>query len=355
MPAPATVWFNKNLSSIYQVIEILHREQRPNELRVLCSHTNIDCPALDVADISELEPRGLSERDYLTYCLDIIARHQVEVFIPGKYLSSIVRERARFESVGAKVVAAADAPTLKLLNNKAKTYAALHEASDGTGTGLRLPEYRRVQSLAEFDAAYADLRDRHPRLCFKPTESMFGLGFRIVSESGGSLQRLLSGDPLKIDLQEARRCFAESPTFQELLVMQYLPGVERSVDCLAKEGELIRCVIRRKPESSERGQLIECNPAVERDVRTITRHLRLSGLFNVQFKDVDDQPYLLEINPRMSGGIAMACLSGVALPLWAIRLELGTATPDEIPQAVCGQHVKEVGRAVLLTRNSDAR
>jgi len=342
MAEPATVWFNKNLSSTGQVIEILRREQRPEELRIVCSHTHPDCPALRMANVSELEPKELSEKDYIAYCLTIIRRHNVRVFVPGKMVEAVARERERFESEGVRLLIAADAATLGLLKDKARTYEAISEIS------VRLPEYIRINSLAEFDAAYAELRMRHKSVCFKPTESMFGLGFRLVKEDCGSLQRLFSGDPIGISLEEARRCFAEVTRFRDVLVMQYLPGAERSVDCLAQTGKLIRCVVRRKPDVSEGAQLLESHPQIEQAVSRLTSHLGLTGLYNVQFKDNGSEPYLLEINPRMSGGMPMACLSGVVLPLWGIRLLLGTAVPEDVPKPVYGSRVKEIGRAICL-------
>ena len=95
---PATIWFNKNLSSTYQVVEILRREQRPGELRIICSHTHPDCPVLRLADACELEPKGLGEQDYIAYCLEVIGRQQVRVFVPGKMLSSVASAVERFES-----------------------------------------------------------------------------------------------------------------------------------------------------------------------------------------------------------------------------------------------------------------
>lgn len=45
---------------------------------------------------------------------------------------------------------------------------------------------------------------------------------------------------------------------------------------------------------------------------------------NIQFKYLDDIPYFLEINTRMSGGIQMSCLaSGVNIPNLAINKLLG--------------------------------
>lgn len=342
MQAPRTVWFNKNISSTYQVIEILRCEQRAGELRLVCTHSHPHSPVLGLADVGDLEPKGLSDHDYIQYCLEFIRRHDVQVFVPGKRVSVISAEIARFEQAGVRMLVAAGSSTLHILNDKARTYRAVE------GLSVPLPEYRVVNSLDAFDAAYTDLLARGFRVCFKPAASMFGLGFRIITEQGGNLKRMLSGDPLSIDLQDARRCFAESSKFRDVLVMQYLPGAERSVDCLAHAGELVCSVVRRKPDVAEGAQLLECNSPVEQMVRQLTQHLQLNGMFNVQFKDDGETPHLLEINPRMSGGLPMACLSGVAFPLWAIRLALGTATPLDVPHPSCGMRVKEVGRAVMI-------
>jgi len=338
----ATVWLNKSLSSTFDVVEILRGAQQGDELRILCSHTDPDFPAARVADRFEVEPKGLSEAAYLDYCLDVIRRHRVDVFLPGRNLRAIVRERPRFEAAGVRLLAAADAATLQLLEDKAALYAAL-------GPNLvALPDYEVVTDRAGFDAAYERLRARHPTVCFKPAVSLFGLGFKVVSEDGSPLDRLLRGDNYHIGLDEARRCLDAAPTFRALLVMQYLPGAERSVDCLAQRGRLVCCVVRRKPTTGDGPQLLEDNPAVAESVRRLTAHLGLDGLFNVQFRDSADVPCLLEINPRMSGGLLYACLSGVAFPYWAVRLALGTATPADVPRPRTGLRVSKVNRAICL-------
>jgi biotin carboxylase len=80
----------------------------------------------------------------------------------------------------------------------------------------------------------------------------------------------------------------------------------------------------------------------------LTAHFRLDALFNIQFRDSAGKAYLLEINPRMSGGLYCSCLSGVAFPYWAVRLALGTANPEDIPQPKVGFRVAQVNRAVRL-------
>ncbi len=323
-------------------MEIIRAAQQPDEFRILCSHTQADTPCLSIADLAEIEPKGPSERDYVEFCLQTARKHQVDVFVPGKMIRAIVQAKDRFAEIGTQVLSAADASTLKILEDKWTTNKTL---PDGL---VRLPETHRVNTLEQFDLAYQELKSRYPAVCFKPAQSVFGLGFRILTESGGQLKRLLSGDPLKIELNEARRLFSEESRFRDVLVMQFLSGTERSVDCLASHGQLVRCVIRRKPESSEAAQVIENHPEIESAVRGLTAHFRLNGVFNIQFRDFDGQPHFLEINPRMSGGIGMACLSGVALPYWALRLFLGTATANDIPWPEFGARVKDVPRPVRL-------
>ena len=339
---PITVWLNKSLSSTYNIIETLRAAQQPNELRILCSHTNADFPAFRISDAFEVEPRGPKEAAYLDYCEVIIRRHGVDVFIPGKMARQIARARNRFERLGVKLLLAANADTLKLLENKARLYAEIP-------AGLApVPDFRVVQNLTGFDEAYAWLCSRQHSVCFKPAVSMFGLGFHVLTEHGCATDRLLCGDPLKIGLPETRWLLGQQERFRDLLVMQYLPGPERSVDCLAQDGSLICCVVRRKPMGTEGGQLLEDHPAIEEIVRRLTRHFRLNGVLNIQFRDDAGTPFLLEINPRPSGGLHYACLSGVAFMVWAVRLALGTARPEDVPRPRTGIRVGQVNKAIVL-------
>ena len=336
----STVWLNKGLSSTFDVIELIRAAG--DEFHVVCSHTDPDVPAARACHTFEVEPKRLGEGAYLDYCLDFVKRHAVDVFIPGKMLGAIVRERSRFADVGTRLVAAGEPEALKLVDDKAALYGALPKGL------VPIPDFEVVRDLAGFDAAYARLRERHPVVCFKPAVSIFGLGFKSITEKPGLLDRLLGGGSYTISLKDARRALGERPTLKPLMVMEFLAGAERSVDCLARRGELIRCVIRKKTDAADGPQLLEENHPVERMTRALTEFLRLDGLFNVQFRDRVDEPHLLEINPRMSGGLFYACHSGVNFPVWAVRLALGTATPADVPRPETGFRVVKVNRAIRL-------
>ncbi len=337
-----TLWLNRNIASSYNVLETIRESLRPGEnWRIVTSHPYRHSSVFRLSDVHEIEPAHLDDRQYVRYALDFVRRHKVDVFLPGTKLHAIVKARQAFEARGVRLIAAADAATLHTIDSKSRLYRAVPPEL------APIPEYRVVHDLAGFDAAYADLSQRHRGICFKPCISVYGLGFRIVTPRGGGVRRLLNTASLKISLRQARASLGTVTRFRPLMLMPYLPGPERSVDCLGQRGELLRCVVRRKA-SVEGYQKLEDNPHIVTLVRRLTAHFQLDGLFNVQFRDSGGKPFLLEINPRMSGGLYCSCLSGLAFPYWAVRLALGTATPEDIPQPKVGFRVAQVNRAVRL-------
>jgi biotin carboxylase len=338
----ATLWLNKSYSNTFNVVESLRQTQPHESLRVICTHTQKGFIAGAVADHSELEPSILRSADYLPFALDFCLKNQVDLFLPGKHTNGMARHRARFEQQGTRLMVAASSATLDLMESKEKQYQACPP-------DFPLPKWRCCRTLEEFDLAHAELAATGATVCIKPTVSVYGLGFKILVGAGGRQHRLFSGDSTHIGLDDCRRALGEKPTFRGLMVMELLPGPERSVDCLGHEGRLVWGVVRRKSNGAEPGQWIEDHPAILEWCARLTEHFKLTGLYNIQFKeDSLGNPLLLEINPRMSGGLAMACMAGVNFPLWAARLAMGSATPKDVPQPRTGFRVCMANRAVML-------
>jgi predicted ATP-grasp superfamily ATP-dependent carboligase len=118
--------------------------------------------------------------------------------------------------------------------------------------------------------------------------------------------------------------------FPTVMLMQFLEGAERSVDCLAYHGQLIGGVIRKKSPVPGSAQVIENNPGLMRQVGELVRLLGLNGMFNVQFRDSGTRQYLLEINTRLSGRSFYATLAGFNIPYLAAELFSGRKAADEL-------------------------
>ena len=137
-----------------------------------------------------------------------------------------------------------------------------------------------------------------------------------------------------ISLNDAVRILS-SGAFPELLVSEYLPGEEYSVDCLANHGESVLIVprvrIRMINGISVEGEFVKEDSIITYCTQII-KELQLHGNIGIQVKkSTAGQFLILEINPRVQGTIAAALGAGINLPVLAVKQELGLPiTPEEL-------------------------
>ena len=329
------VWFNKSFSNVYNVIRLLQRADTPVAFQVVCSHTNAEFVGFHPSLESEIEPRGLGEEAYVEYCLAFCERRDIDVFVPGKSKLAIAESRAAFEQKGVLLLLAGEPSSMRLLEDKAAFYAGLDPALAAA------PRFIKVNTADEFVAACETLRSEGHQICFKPSCSTGGLGFRILDDHRSEIRNLFGGDTIRTTTAGAAQILAQEPRFRDVLVMEYLGGAEHSIDCIATHGRLLRAVPRRKPVCLGGAQLLEDKPELVALAERLTSAYRLDSIFNIQVRFSGSVPKVLEINARMSGGVYFACLSGVNLPAWAIALACGDASEDDIPEPRLGLTVHQ--------------
>ena len=106
-----------------------------------------------------------------------------------------------------------------------------------------------------------------------------------------------------------------------LIVAPVMGGPEISVDCLmAPSGEIVSTVARSKDSYA---RTFTDDPTVHHIARTMATELGITYLSNTQTRMLDDEPVLLEVNPRASDAIFHCKSTGVDLPWEAIRIALG--------------------------------
>lgn len=306
------VWLNKTFSSVGSAIRLIREADKAGDYRIMCSSTNPHAPAFLAAHESALEPSGLKSEAYVAWCLDFCRTHSIDIFIPGKEASLVSAAREQFKAQGTRVLCAASQDMLHLLHDKARFYQTVDSKFTPPAA------FRVVETAQQFDDAYRALRKDHAKLCIKPSVSVYGLGFSVLDEERSSAQLLLEGVQYHIGLDDLRRGFGAMEKFRTMLVMEYLDGHEFSVDCVGDNGRLVCAVPRKKPLLAGQGQTIDMRDDILESTRQLTAAYGLNGVFNVQFREGQNGLGLLEINPRMSGGIAMACLAGPNLPYLAL-------------------------------------
>ncbi len=345
MPRPQTVWFGRGVSNNVHAIRLVKAGDAEGRFTTLASHVVAGAAGLQVADRGLVEPAPRDPDDYVAQCLRIARERRVAAFFPGLDLTAIARESRQFAAAcGTRVMLPGDAGIIAILENKATLYRSL------ANTAVPVPEHESVSTLEAFDRAYARLRRRHAMICIKPEVGVYARGFKVIHEDLDPYDELMNTSAYRVRLEDLRRALGSRDSFGPLLVMEYLDGPEYSIDCYARQGELIYAIPRRKLSL---GQILDADPQIYTLARGITEHFSFDGLFNVQIKTGSGVPKCLEVNPRLSGGIGIACKSGVNLPYIALREALDGCPLTGLPQPRLGLTVSDYPEFVDV-RNSGA-
>ncbi|AGX87256.1 ATP-grasp domain-containing protein [Candidatus Symbiobacter mobilis] len=336
------VWFNKTFSLVHTALRLLRTADPDQTFTLLASHPNPDAIVRLAADEFSPEPPGQGGAEYVDWCLGFCQQHRVDIFVPGKEATLLAGAQDRFAALGVRMLCCADGPTLQLLHDKARFCSTVRVPTAPP------PLWHPCTTVAEFDEAWDALRGSVPTLCIKPSHSVYGIGFRKIRQDTTALGLYLGGSDYQIDLPSLRAILASQERFPTLLLMEYLAGDEFSIDCLAEAGTLHYAVIRCKPAKGGSVQTIVDRPDLEEACRAIIAQFGLNGYVNVQCREGGAGPRILEVNPRMSGGIGMSCLAGPNLPFLGLAgFAHGYATLARVP-VQHGLRVVQIDTPVVL-------
>lgn len=307
------VWFNRTLSNVRAVLDLIRRGDATGEFHLICTHPEPSFPGFALAHEHALEPAGLSGADYVDFCLDFCRERHIDALWPGKEARLLAEQHARFAAAGVRLLSVAAPGSLERLHDKARFAAEAREFHIPT------PETIPFCTAAEFESAYERLRFTHDVLCIKPARGLNGAGFRVIQEGHAGLDGLVRDGLYTIQLGCLRQLLARTPPDETWLLMDYLAGDEYSLDAVGDGRRLIALTQRRKASGGAYGQRIVARPELTQSVVELTERFGLTGLFNVQFREGRQGPRLLEVNPRFAGGIGYTGATGLNLPYLALR------------------------------------
>ena len=272
-----------------------------------------------------------SDASFITDVLALCLKKEIKIILPlvTKELIPFSKHSKEFEEKGINVLVS-PSHALEIANNKSRLYEFLE------WRGIPVPAFRVVESVDQFKTAVEELGYPLKPVCFKPSVSNGSRGFRIVSEQMNELDLLFNYKPTStyLSLPDSIRILS-SGSFPELLISEYLPGEEYSVDCIAKHGQPVLIVPRLRKRMingiSVEGEFIKDDMIISY-CKQILAALSLHGNIGIQVKRSSTGQFLiLEINPRVQGTISAALGAGVNLPELAVKQELNLPiSPKEL-------------------------
>ncbi len=306
----------------------------PEVFRIIGTDVRNEAIGFYMVDQAHVVPRG-DDPNYLPRLWEIIQQEGVDVIIPCSDEEALAfsAEKQLLKDAGV-VVLCSPHPVTSLAVDKGSmlNFALQH--------GIPVPKFSLPTTIRELFRGAKELGYPVRPVVIKPRRGRGGRGVRVLKEEVNVLGTRDSRE-MKLEwLVDALR--GEEPF--EIVLMEYLPGEDYSVDVLADRGRLLGVVPRIRIEAilgpSRVGQIVR-NQEVVDIVESVVKAFGFDSNVNIQLKysaPPDERPMIYEINPRVSGTIVASTAAGVDLLYHGIRLALG----QDLPASLAPRSVKMI-------------
>ncbi|HEC77315.1 MAG TPA: ATP-grasp domain-containing protein [Thermoplasmatales archaeon] len=266
-----------------------------------------------------------SNNEYLSQLLNICEKESVDVLLPQNTaeLPALAEHKKDFGNIGTEITIS-DRNSIEIANNKYKLMKTANKIDVPT------PKFYLADNFNDLLEYANELGWPKKRVVVKPPVSNGMRGLRIIDESMNLKDIFYSKKPTGVYLKMDNLKEILGPSFPRLLVMEYLPNKEYTVDVLNTES---LTVIPRKRDLIKYG--ITFNGTVEKNEEIIEYSERLSEALDLryaygfQFKlDENNVPKLLESNPRIQGTMVLATFAGANIIYGAVKYALGEEVPE---------------------------
>jgi carbamoyl-phosphate synthase large subunit len=273
-----------------------------------------------------------SQPEFIGEMMRICREKQIQVLLPlvTRELELLSQSVTDFRDVGTSVVVS-DADKLHMANDKALLMQTLITAN------IPVAECYTAHSGPEIEMFAKKLGYPQKKVCIKPALSNGSRGMRILDASAGSLASFFEQKPnnTHTTLESVLNIFKDAilPT---MLVMEYLPGEEYTVDALLDNGQPL-VILSRKRISMNNGISVagefENNKEIMDYASVVFKATGLHGPNGLQVKRSETGEFrILEINPRLQGSTTTALGMGINLPFLAVQQAIGIDVKSLIPE-----------------------
>ena len=297
-------------------------------IRIVGVDMGIDKTILQMVDVLYQVPKA-TDSTYIDRLLEICKAENVDVVLPfmSDELIQLIDRKKEFEAIGT-MVSVSDRHSVEITTNKYKFYQFLKN------NGLSVPRFALIQKADKLISACEACGYPNNAVCVKATELSGSRGIRIIKPDVSRYDLLFCEKPNSFftTMEDLLVTLKEKDSIPEMMAMEYLPGMEGSVDLIAENGEILYMAYREStvnlhsiPQSGE----LKYNPKAYAIAEKVTSVLKLTGSADMDFKnDANGVPVLMEINPRIAATMRIFMEGGLNLPYLRIKHLLGENLPE---------------------------
>lgn len=318
----------------------------PGIYKALVSQENFDVYTCDMninATSRFLAPKRFevippaTDKNFTTKLLELCNRLDIDVVFPlvTMELFKLSEAKNQFAKNGIKIIVSGPS-SLNLANDKGLLYEHLRN------NNIKIPDFFVVKNVDELSDRCHQLGYPKKPVVIKPAVGNGSRGIRILDEGLNRYDLLFKHKPSSLfsNLNDVLSAIG-TKELPIMVVSEFLPGSELTIDTIAHRGVMMECLIRTRDSMnngiSTSGRFIDdvfVSDYIENIVKTLPE---LQGPVGFQVKkSVDGDYLLLESNPRIQGTSVSALGLGINLPAKAVNLELGLDINDTCPKSGVG-------------------
>jgi len=248
--------------------------------KVLAADASILSPALYFADHYEIIPK-VNDETYIPFLIQLVNDYEIDLIVPtiDTELLILSANKAKIESETKTKVVVSNKDLIELFSDKKKSNLAFKEI------GINVPEVYSSNDSLKFP------------VFIKP---------RFGSSSIGAVR-----------VSSEIQLLGISDLYGEMIIQEYLNGKEFTIDCMVLKKGMPSLIVPRERISIRSGEVIKGkvvkHPILIDVAKLILSRFPLYGPITIQGILVDEIFYVIEVNPRLGGGVPMSILSGATI------------------------------------------
>lgn len=253
--------------------------------------------------------------EYKKEIAEIVRNEKIDIIFPTLQDEIVIYQEFK-EELQTKV-ALPLSHNFEVLIDKEKLYKYLEE----NNLNEYIPKYQVFQTNDELKQIIKQRFNDDQYVCVKGVQGHSGLGFGILTNRKNYLEALSKGINKVYNIED----YYEINSNSRRIVMEYLSGVEYSVDVLMHDGEVIVAVPRRRDRVSNGiviDGIVEKNQEIIDMASKIAQSIAYNGFINLQFINSNEGYKVTDVNSRFCGSQVMSFGADVNFPYLYIKYNL---------------------------------
>ena len=260
------------------------------------------------------------EDGYIDSIIDLVKKNDIDIVFPQTSWEMFHLSKAAKEIEKNCKLLASKHELIAICENKYLMYKHFEGK-------IEVPEFYLVKTMAELIKAAETLGYPEKDVVFKPPEGKGARGVRVLTEKSNRYDLLFDGRPFAkyISMDELKSTVGKKE-IPELMVMEYLDGVELKIDPVLQNGEMLTCSVKNRLNFASGlamgFEMIEDDTALSY-AEKLLEHLPMDYCIDISTRG----GVLMEINPRVSTYIYS---EKYCAPYLALKLAMDEISLEEV-------------------------